>query len=91
MNLTNKTKPISYLKANAAKISEELKESHEPLVITQNGEAVMVVQSVEDYERTQESLALLKILTLGKKDIENGNTMKAKDAFSQLRKRRGLK
>ena len=91
MNLSNNTKPISYLKANAAKISEELKQGHEPLVITQNGEAVMVVQSVEDYERMKESLALLKMLTMGKKDIDEGRTVKAKDAFSQLRKRRGLK
>ncbi len=61
MKLSENIKPISYLKANAAEVIEKLKTDHQPLVITQNGEAAMVVQSVADYERTQETLALLEM------------------------------
>lgn len=50
MSLLTHTKPISYLKANAAKIAAELKEDGEHYVITQNGEPAMVVQSVREYE-----------------------------------------
>jgi len=90
MQLSGKIKPISYLKANAAKLAEELKANGEPYLITQNGEAAMVIQSVQEYERTQETMAMLKMLAQSEKDIEQGNTVSVDEAFSNLRKRRGL-
>jgi len=44
MKYSHQIKPISYLKANATGIVEELAEQREPLVITQNGETRLVVQ-----------------------------------------------
>jgi prevent-host-death family protein len=81
-------KPISYVKANAAELIRELKESGEPLVITQNGEATAVMQDVATYEATQETLALLKILALGRRQVEEGRTVPAEEVFRSLRKRR---
>ena len=81
-------KPISYVKANAADLIRELKESGEPLVITQNGEATAVMQDVATYEATQETLALLKILALGRRQVEEGRTVAAEEVFRSLRKRR---
>ncbi len=83
-----RVKPISYVKANAADLIRELKENGEPLVITQNGEATAVMQDVASYEATQETLALLKILALGRRQIEEGRTVPAEEAFRRLRKRR---
>ncbi len=82
-----RVKPISYVKANAADLIRELKEAGEPLVITQNGEATAVMQDVASYEATQETLALLKILALGKRQIEEGRTVPADEVFRRLRKR----
>ncbi len=90
MKLSKNTKPISYLKENAAKVAEELKSNGEPYLITQNGEAAMVVQSVQEYEQTQETLAMLKMIAQSEKDIEQGHLVSIDDAFSELRKRRGL-
>ena len=84
-----RVKPISYVKANAADLIRELKEHGEPLVITQNGEATAVMQDVASYEATQETLALLKILALGRRQVEEGRTVPADAVFSRLRKRRG--
>ena len=81
-------KPISYVKTNAADLIRELKEMGEPLVITQNGEATAVMQDVATYEATQETLALLKILALGRRQVEEGRTVAAEDVFRRLRKRR---
>lgn len=72
MNYSSQVKPISYLKANAAAVLLQLAEKREPLVITQNGEAKAVIQDVVSYEETQETLALLKILALGNREIEEG-------------------
>jgi len=53
-------RPISYLKANAAEVLQELNDRRKPMIITQNGEAKAVIKDVESYEETQETLALLK-------------------------------
>jgi len=85
MKLSNQIKPISYLKAHTAEIVRKLGEQREPLVITQNGEAKVVVQDIESYEQTQETMALLKILALGMRQIEEGKVLPAEDVIRRLR------
>ena len=88
MKLSSQIKPISYLKAHAAEIVRNLNEHRGPLVITQNGEAKVVIQDIESYEQTQETLALLKILALGTRQIGEGKIQPAEDVIKRLRKRR---
>ncbi|TPQ25654.1 type II toxin-antitoxin system Phd/YefM family antitoxin [Methylomonas sp. EFPC3] len=85
MRFSSQVKPISYLKANAAEVLLKLAECREPLVITQNGEAKAVLQDVASYEETQETLALLKILALGNRDIADGNAKPAAEVAARLR------
>lgn len=87
MPRASRIKPISYFKANAAEIIEELGEVGEPMIITQNGEAKAVVQDIVSYEKKEETLALLKILALANRNVEQGRYRPAKDVFSDLRKR----
>ena len=85
MRLSNQIKPISYLKAHAAEIIRHLADEGDPLIITQNGEAKVVIQDIETYEQTQETLALLKILALGNRQIEEGKVISVADATTHLR------
>lgn len=82
---SSQIKPISYLKANAAEVLERLAESQEPMLITQNGEARAVMQDVASYEATQETLALLKILALGNREVETGRVKPVADVVRRLR------
>lgn len=77
-------KPISYVKAHSAQVLEQVNAAG-PMVITQNGEAAAVLIGVRDYEDMQESMALLKILALGRQSIEKGHGTPARDAFARLR------
>jgi len=77
MKPSTQIKPISYLKAHTAEVIRKLDEHREALIITQNGEAKAVMQDVQSYERTQETLALLKILALGTRQIEAGDVQPA--------------
>ncbi len=88
MKLSSRIKPISYLKAHAAEIVRSLGDRREPLIITQNGEAKGVLQDIDSYEQTQETVALLKILALGSRQIEAGQVQPAADVIARLRKRR---
>jgi prevent-host-death family protein len=85
MRYSAQVKPISYLKANAAEVLLDLAEKREPMVITQNGEARAVIQDVASFEQTQETLALLKLLALGNRDIEAGKTAPARAVVERLR------
>ena len=87
MKLSSQIRPISYLKAHAAEIMRTLADQGEPLVITQNGEAKAVVQDIRSYERAQETLALLKILALGGRQIEAGQVQPAAEVIARLRER----
>jgi len=87
MKYTSRIKPISYFKANAAEIIQELGEVGEPMIITQNGEAKAIVQDIVSYEKTQETLALLKILALGEQQVREGRTVPASKAMRRFRER----
>ena len=87
MKLSTQIKPISYLKAHAAEIVRTLSVQGEPLVITQNGEAKVVLQDIESYEQTQETMALLKMLALGTRQIEAGKVQPAGDVIRRIRDR----
>ena len=80
--------PISYVKSHVSEIVGSLSKQGEPLIITQNGEAKAVLLDYDSYERTHETLALLKILALGNKQIEEGKVIPAADATYRIRKRR---
>jgi prevent-host-death family protein len=86
MKFSTHVKPISYLKSHAAEIIKDISENREPLLITQNGEAKLVVLDVKSYEEYEETLALLRILALGNKQIEEGKFRSAEDVFADLDK-----
>ena len=86
MRLSSQIKPISYLKAHAAEIIRNLSDKGDPLIITQNGEAKVVIQDIKSFEETQETIAMLKILALGNRQIEEGKVVTASDAIKRIRK-----
>ena len=88
MKLSSQIRPISYLKAHAAEIVRNLAEQQEPMVITQNGEARVVIQDIKSYEQNQQTMALLKILALGMRQVEEGNVLPAENVIKRLRERR---
>ena len=88
MPLSRQIKPISYLKAHAADIVRDIGKKPDPMIITQNGEAKAVLQDIDSFEQTQETMALLKILALGTRQIEAGKVQPAADVIKRLRNRR---
>jgi prevent-host-death family protein len=84
MKFSSQIKPISYLKNHTTEIIKTVSESREPILITQNGEAKLVVMDVASYEESLETLALLKMLALGNKEIEEGRFRSAQEIFAEL-------
>jgi len=80
-------KPISYFKAHASEVIADVSNNQKTLIITQNGEAKVVVQDIRTFEQFQESLALLKILALSANHFKEGRVKPIKNAFDDLQKR----
>jgi prevent-host-death family protein len=87
MKLSGQVKPISYLKARAPDVMRRLATQKNPLVITLRGEAKAVLQDIASYEETQETLALLKMLALTNKTVEEGKVSPVNQAFARIRSR----
>jgi prevent-host-death family protein len=64
--------PVSDLRQDAAKILKQLKDSKEPLIITQRGRAAAVMLSVETFERSEHDKELLRLLAKGEREIGIG-------------------
>lgn len=77
-------KPISYLKSHAAQIAQELADGADPLVVTQNGVARLVVMDAAEYERREQTLALLKLLALDDREIERRQHLDADEVYAEL-------
>ena len=86
MKLSSQIKPISYLKSHTAEIVKTVTENREPLVITQNGEAKLLVRDVKSFEEQEDTMALLKLLAMGNREIEEGKFRDAEDVFADLDK-----
>lgn len=84
MSLRQGIKPISFFKAHAADVIKELNETHGTMIITQHGEAKAIIQDIDEYERIQEALALLKMVAQGQKELEEGKTIPADEVFKEL-------
>ena len=83
MNFSN-IQPISYLKTNASDVVKQVLETHDPVAITVNGRVQAVVQDHVSYQKTQDQLAMLRVLALGRKQIEEGKVIDHDDVVALL-------
>lgn len=84
MKPSKSIKPISYLKTHASELIRDIADNRKTLIVTQNGEAKVVVQGIKEYEETQESLALLKILALSGNNLRKGKFKAIEDSFENI-------
>ena len=75
--------PVSDLRQDAAKILKQLKDSKEPLIITQRGRAAAVMQSVETFQQSEHDKELLRLLAKGEREIEMGEGYDLEDVLAE--------
>ena len=77
-------KTISYISTHSSEILSQINKTHNPIYITQKGGAKAVLLDTETYEKMCEALTLLKVLSLGEKDIRDGNISPQDEFFAEL-------
>jgi len=78
---------LTEFKASANQQINALKDSSEPLILTQNGRATAVVEDYAQYQRQQRSLALLRLMVQGETDVQQGRLTPQKQVFAELKNR----
>lgn len=76
--------PISYLKSNTSDVVKQVQETHDPVANTVNGRVQAVVQHPVSYQKAQDQMAMLRILALGRKQIEEGKVLDHDDVVALL-------
>ncbi len=84
MNTKQDIRSISFVKANAANLLDQVNETHRPIIITQNGEAKAVLMDTESYDSMQNAIGILKLISMGEKDVKNGKFTEQKSFFSAI-------
>ncbi len=87
MKLSTAIKPISHIKSHASEVISEITETGNPVVVTVNGEARVIIQDIKEYEKDRESMAMLKLLAMGRKDMLEGRHKPIHQAFGGLKKK----
>ena len=64
--------PVTDLRQDAAAVLKRLQDSAGPLVVTQRGRAIAVIQSIDAYEKSEHERELLHLLAIGEKEIAEG-------------------
>lgn len=87
MDLSDAIEPVTVLKTRSAELIRRARETRQPVIITQNGNATAVLQDVETYERQRKALAMLKYLSLGEKNLRDGDVLSDAEADAHFRDR----
>lgn len=73
------------LEARIAEVLDQLAADSEPVLITRNGKACAVLQDIQAFRETHETLALLKLLALGQREVDAGKLTPAGDVVARLK------
>ncbi|MBA3707249.1 MAG: type II toxin-antitoxin system Phd/YefM family antitoxin [Planctomycetes bacterium] len=82
-----KAQSVSFVKAHLAQVIEDVRGGGGPMIVTQNGATAAVIQDPESYERTQQALAMLKLVAMAEEDVRHGRVHSHDEVFAAARKR----
>jgi prevent-host-death family protein len=76
--------PLTDLKVNPGRVVKHVTDAHRPVLLTNRGRGVAVVQSVTDYEAAEEERAFMRAVVAGLSDLEAGRELSLADAKARL-------
>lgn len=76
--------PLTDLKVNPGRVVKHATDAHRPVLLTSRGRGVAVIQSVTDYEQTEEERAFMRAVITGLADFEAGREVSLAEAKARL-------
>jgi prevent-host-death family protein len=93
MKLTRDIQSLSTFKRDTAKVVRQLKKTGQPVVLTVNGKAELVVQDAESYQRLLEAKDRMEAIEVIKRGLESMRRNAGKPAekfFKELFTEKGI-
>ena len=78
---------VTYLKARAADLLDQINQTRRPVVITQKGEPRAVILDPRSYEKMRTAAGLMKLLAESERDIAEGRLAEQQDVFQRIEQR----
>jgi prevent-host-death family protein len=76
--------PLTDLKTNPGRVVKHVAEAGRPVLLTNRGRAVAVIQSVADYEEAEEERAFMRAVVEGLADLEAGREVSLEEAKARF-------
>jgi prevent-host-death family protein len=90
MDITRDIDSLTHFKRNTNEVIEQLKATGQPMVLTVNGKAEIVVQDAASYQAMLDAIDRAKAIAgikRGLDSIDRGEGIPAEEAFKRLRKK----
>lgn len=86
---TRDIQPVSEFRANAAKFIDQVRETKQPVIITQHGRGAAVLVDIESFEELVDELRVLRSLDRSQADEAAGRVMSHEAVMQDVRARYG--
>ena len=90
LDIANDIRSLSDFKRNTSELLDRLKKTGNPLVLTINGRAEVVVQDAEAYQELLDRIETVEDLQQGLADVKAGRTKPAREVFTRVRRKHGI-
>lgn len=93
LDLRRDINSLSNFKRNTPQFIQQMKETGEPVVLTINGRAEIVVQDAEAYQKLLaevDRLHTLEAIKRGLNDVEEGRTVSVAEFDKEMRSKHGI-
>jgi prevent-host-death family protein len=90
LDIANDIRSLSDFKRNTSELLERLKKTGNPLILTINGRAEVVVQDAEAYQELLERVETVEGIQRGLADAQAGRSKPAREVFNRLRRKHGI-
>lgn len=83
--------PLSSFRADVTRLMNQTRQTHRPVIVTQNGRAANVFLDVADYQKLVDKVELLQDVYQGEKDISAGKVYSTLDVRRAIADDLGVK
>jgi antitoxin YefM len=83
LNIREQIRPVTDFRKNTARLLKQLKEDHQPVILTQRGRGVAVIIDVATYERLDYEQHLRSAVREGLNELRQGRVVPHKEVIKE--------
>jgi prevent-host-death family protein len=87
LSLKEDVNSLSFFKANFNKVLHKVKNTHRPMVITQNGRSTGVFMDIDTWENQLRKLNLFKLVNEGEMSLQNDKHLPIEEVETYFKKK----